>query len=164
MGQRQAGPSGHHGGGQRHVLVLPALQKNIVPQAIRAQVVGYFDPANWWQTVLFHLGHLVHGQLLPPNPTTAQGNAWCNLPGEVLSSFAVSLRLMSVALVAGVALGLLLGWLISQLAPAWARRPAWGLTSLPDVLVATFLDLAPVIFGHQRFNTKGLLFWHQFWP
>jgi ABC-type dipeptide/oligopeptide/nickel transport system permease component len=145
------------------VLLMPMLR------GTRGIFVGAFGPVygfdakTWWRNVVYHLGHLLHGQWLPPEPTRAQANAWRGLGAEIWSSLGVSLKLMGVALVAGLLLGIALGWMLSRMAPGWARRPAWGvttfLTCLPDMLAATFLDLALVIFGRQR---SRLTIWQEF--
>ncbi|HLN62886.1 MAG TPA: ABC transporter permease, partial [Symbiobacteriaceae bacterium] len=148
------------------LLLLPTmLTLNEPPKPLQRVFYYHLEAARWWQQVTFHLKHLWHGQIIPPFLTADEvGNNlrliklareqevfWRGVARTWWPSLLTTLKLVGPALVAGLVLGVLVGWLLSTLGPRWARRPAWGLTavlsSLPDLLIATALDLGLVLVG-----------------
>lgn len=117
------------------------------------EAVYSLSPAAWWSKVIYHLHHLLKGQLLPEVFTQAQASMWRTLPDELAAGLPITLKLVGSAFVVSLVLGLLAGWGMSRLGPRWFRRTAWGATSvlacLPDLLIATFLDLALVLGSHS---------------
>lgn len=128
------------------------------------------EPARWWEAVSGHLGHLLRGQLVPPNLPAEAEAVWRILPAETAAAVLTTLKLVGLALAVSLALGLPGGWLMSRLAPVRLRRPVWAVTTalacLPDLLVATFMNLslffAGAVLGRQL-RTADYPGWHTFY-
>jgi peptide/nickel transport system permease protein len=146
------------------LLLLPRMLAYTPPKPPAKLGSYHLAAADWWHEVTFHLQHLWHGQILPPFASADQETLlpmielarnrerfWQDLVRSWQPELLVTLKLVGSALVAGLVLGMLIGWLMSSLAPRWAQRPAWGLTTLlsclPDMLIATLLDLGLVLLG-----------------
>ena len=90
--------------------------------------------------------------MVPPAANWQQEVFWNGVTKDLFPQLLVTLKLVGTALVAGLALGSAAGWLMSRLAPGWARRGVFGATTalicLPDLLIATALDLG-LIFAFQ---------------
>jgi ABC-type dipeptide/oligopeptide/nickel transport system permease subunit len=117
------------------------------------EAVFSLEPSRWLSQIFYHLNHLLHGRLLPPVLTPAQESMWRQLPEELLQSMPITLKLVGSAFLLSMVLGLVTGWGMSRLGPRWFRRSAWGATSalscLPDLLIATALDLALVVLARS---------------
>lgn len=153
------------------LLLLPAL---VVPNG-RINGFGYvidgfrIEIRPYWSAVRLHLRHLAKGQLIPPPESLPAGHPLTALPEQLIDALPVTLKVSGTALVAGLVLGLSLGYLLSTLAPTWLRAPLWGgstlLCSLPDLLIATFLTLAVFLVSRLRGESPswGSDSWQRFW-
>jgi ABC-type dipeptide/oligopeptide/nickel transport system permease subunit len=94
---------------------------------------------------------------------------WRDIAQNWLPTLLVTLKLVGVALVIGMAVGVVAGWLMSRLAPGWVRKPMWGLTAalgcLPDLLIAIALDVGLVLVGRamdRQWVAADLAFYQHF--
>jgi ABC-type dipeptide/oligopeptide/nickel transport system permease subunit len=124
----------------------------------------------YWQKVLFHLSHLLHGQLIPPGLSPGRVSPLQSLPSDLIAYLPVTLKLIGTAFLISMAAGMLLGLLLSVFAPTWLRVPLWGFTtaihSVPDLLLATAMDLSVVLVTIARGGlgpTQGSEAWQKFW-
>jgi oligopeptide transport system permease protein len=131
------------------IVMMPLLLTSGKPLGIQTLTTLANSP--WWREVSFHLKHLAHGQLFPPNPPFAQRVLWQTVPRDLSTGLAITLKLVGVAFVESIVLGLSGGWLMSRLAPNRLRQPAWAISTvlqcLPDLLVACGFDLALIMLG-----------------
>lgn len=128
------------------------------------------DIRQYWSAVGSHLLHLIRGQLLPPLESLPFRSTLRSVPLELGNAIPVTLKLNGTAFAVSLVLGLLVGALLSGLAPRWLRAPLWGATSilysLPDLLIASFLNLAFLLVALVRGGVgplHGSDSWQHFW-
>jgi peptide/nickel transport system permease protein len=129
----------------------------------------HLDIRPYWRVVGFHLRHLARGQIIPSVESLATGDPLKLIPEQLAATLPVTLKLNGIAFVASLVLGLGCGLLLSARAPRWLRAPFWGTTTLlyalPDLLIASLLNLAVFLGSRLRgINPSwGSEAWHQFW-
>jgi ABC-type dipeptide/oligopeptide/nickel transport system permease subunit len=140
--------------------------------SLRGLPVAYqWTPGRWLSVVWFHLSHLARGQILPPLPPAEYQQVWSRLSAEWAPALLTTLNLVSWALAGSLTAGILAGWVLSRSSavPPWLRRSVGGATgvlqSLPDLVIATALNLGLVLAGRllgRSWRAPDLVFWQHF--
>lgn len=127
------------------------------------------NPGRYWEVLIAHLRQLAKGQLGAPG-TNSQIPDWLPPMVDPLSAaLPITLRLDGLAFLFSLVLGLGLGALLSVAAPRWLRAPLWGATSvlysLPDLVIASFMQLAFLFVAMLRGTgpTRGSEAWQDLW-
>ncbi|HLO02455.1 MAG TPA: ABC transporter permease subunit, partial [Symbiobacteriaceae bacterium] len=153
-------------------LLLPALV--VTEGRLRGNwyiIEGFHtDLRHYWSVVSYHLLHLAKGQLIPSLASLPPRSTLKFIPAELATALPITLKLNGTAFVVSLVLGLLLGALLSALSPRWLRAPLWGVTSLlyslPDLLIASMLNLAFLLVALLRGGVgplRGSDSWQHFW-
>jgi ABC-type dipeptide/oligopeptide/nickel transport system permease component len=133
------------------LVIMPAMLVGVPvrPGNPFTDYIYHIELGPWGHSIWTYVDRLAHGTLIPKAANRAQELFWNGVAQNLLPQFLVTLKLVSTAFHIGVGLGVTVGWLLSRLAPRWARRAAFGLTTLlnrlPDLLIATALDLGLIL-------------------
>lgn len=123
----------------------------------------------YWGVVGQHLAHLVKGELGTPGVNALRPDNLPPVVDQLATALPITLQLNGLALLFSLVLGLGLGVLLSVAAPRWLRAPFWGATSvlysLPDLVIASFMQLAFLFVAMVRGTgpTRGSEAWQHLW-